>query len=328
MKSMLRLTAAGLTMVLLLGLAACGETPDSGEDTPPTQEQTQNTQPEPKPADPSLTQLRAKLQENSALCAIAFLGHLPQDDPNQLSSLLQTGGYLEQYPFLGQIDPAQIVSYEGSEVYCLVPQETITDLTVQAWLSNESNHYQGQVGETLYHATTGDPILLIGNLNDMIPNLLVTLTGRTGETLSYSPSLSPCDGTVELPVSPNVYDFSLYQTDTDGTDTASFLGQWRTDDLTLTFSADSTMTYQPGAGETTWTGTYYVISDTAQGRYQPGDVVFQLDRTEHDGQKQSFWGVYHLDVSQQGTLTATNTGGDPLLSGQEKQPTTFTHLIG
>lgn len=332
MKSM-RLAAAGLTAVLLLGLAACGGNGDGGSTTPaPTQGQTQEqppkNQPEPKVWDPSLAQLRTKLQETGDLCAIAFLGRLPQADPGQLSSLLQAGGYLDQYPFLGQLDPSQIVSYEGAEVYCLVPRETIVSLTVQAWLSNESNHYQGQAGDTLYQSTAGDPIILIGNQNDVIPNLMVTLIGTDGETLSYSPSLSPCDGTVDLPVSPGVYDFSRYQVAPQDNATISFLGQWQADDLTLCFSADDTMTYQSGAGETAWNGTYYVISDTAQGRYSPGDVVFQLDRTGADGQKQEFWGVYHLTTGQKDTLTATNTGGDPLRAGQEKQSVTFTRQAG
>ena len=54
-------------------------------------------------------------------------------------------------------------------------------------------------------------MVLIGNVSDIIPNLLVTLTGADGEKMEYHPALSLCDGTVARPVSPNVYDFSRYQ---------------------------------------------------------------------------------------------------------------------
>ena len=54
-------------------------------------------------------------------------------------------------------------------------------LTVQAFLSNESNHYQGEPGEILYESQDGRPVVLIGNVSDIIPNLLVTLTGADGE---------------------------------------------------------------------------------------------------------------------------------------------------
>lgn len=328
-----RRAAAGLTLTLLLSLTACG-TPSKPPE-PPEPNQTQTTEPE-KTEAPSLTQLRDHLMETGDLCAIAFLGHLPDSDQSKLTSLLDENGYTEAYPFLAELEPNQIVSYEGGEVYCLVPRDEAASLTVQEWISNESNHYQGEAGDTLYQSDRGDPVILIGNLNDVIPNLLVTLTGADGATMSYSPSLSMCDGTVDLPVSPGVYDFSLYQTS--GTEASTdFLGHWSTEVngqiCSLALMADGTMTYWYGTSEAdpqaAWEGTFYVISETAQGNYQPGDVVFELSSTGgQQEQTQDFWGVFRLSPTPDHTLSVTNTGGDPLMPGFEKQEISFSLAAG
>lgn len=193
-------------------------TPQSNTQTEPTPETEKPTETKPnQPAepeapvqntDPSLSALQAKLAEKGSVCGIAFLGYLPDANPNNLHTLLETSGYLASFPFLGSIPTNQIVTYEGDEVYCVVPQHQA--LSVRTWICNEQNAYQGTPGDTLYFNETGAPVIVIGNLSDVIPNLLVTLTEGGNEILSYTPSLSMCDGTVALPVSPAMYDFSIY----------------------------------------------------------------------------------------------------------------------
>lgn len=179
----------------------------SAEPVPEPTEPTESTQPT-QTADPSLSALQSKIAETGSVCGIAFLGYLPDSNPDNLHSLLESSGYLASFPFLGNIPTNQIVTFEGDEVYCLVPQQQA--LSVQTWICNEGNGYQGTPGDTLYYNETPAPVILIGNLSDIIPNLLVTLTDAGNEILSYNPSLSMCDGTVALPVSPAMYDFSIY----------------------------------------------------------------------------------------------------------------------
>ncbi len=62
----------------------------------------------------------------------------------------------------------------------------------------------------LYESESGAPVILVGNASDVIPNLLVVLTDAEGTTLRYNPCLSLCDGSVDLPVEPPLYDFSRY----------------------------------------------------------------------------------------------------------------------
>ncbi|MFR4757678.1 MAG: hypothetical protein ACLT9P_05860 [Evtepia gabavorous] len=207
----------------------------------------------------------------------------------------------------------QIIAYEGSEAYCLVPRDQKATLTVQAFLSNESNHYQGEPGEILYESQDGRPVVLIGNVSDIIPNLLVTLTGADGEKMEYHPALSLCDGTVARPVSPNVYDFSRYQAE-DSPISADFLGQWESEDGGVVFSSDGTMSLWSGSSMDQATdqksGTFYVISNSTQ--YPAGAVLFELT-DDHD--TPAFWGIFTLAVDG-ATLTATHVSGD-LLWGKE-----------
>ena len=73
---------------------------------------------------------------------------------------------------------------------------------MQAYRSDAENGYQGEVGDTLYTDTQGQPVILIGNVSDVIPNLQVTLVGADGTELVYHPALGLCDNTIALPATP------------------------------------------------------------------------------------------------------------------------------
>lgn len=302
-----------LSLFLLAGLTSCGEQPEESGAGSSVLDPAQEEQLSDPSEDPSLSQFRHELNEGGYLCGIAFLGDLPDSDPETISRIIREAGYLEDYPFLENLPKEQIIAYEGSEAYCLVPRDQNAALTVQAFLSNESNHYQGEPGETLYESQDGRPVVLIGNVSDIIPNLLVTLTGADGGKMEYHPSLSLCDGTVARPVSPNVYDFSRYQSE-DSPISADFLGQWESEDGGVNFSSDGTMSLWSGSSMDQATdqksGTFYVISNSTQ--YPAGAVLFELT---DDYDTPAFWGIFTLAVDG-ATLTATHVSGD-LLWGKE-----------
>jgi hypothetical protein len=242
-----------------------------------------------------------------SLCAIAYLGQLPEGDVRQLSALLDEGGYLPEYNFLADLTGDAVVQQPGDEVYCLVPRDEGASLTVREYLCNEENGYQGEAGETLY--TGSGPVILIGNESDIIPNLTLTLVGTDGQKLDYVPSLSLCDGKVDLPAAVSVYDFSKYTTQTVNQE-AGFLGTWSGTlaesgvSCTLAFYDDGTMTWQ-GSGGTALAGTYYVVENSS--KYPDGAVVFEMTSSA-----QVFWGVYQLDPTET-TLTVTRLAGDKLV---------------
>lgn len=213
-----------LVLSLALCLCACGQKDDSAaltsghmsmqsspaageEDRQPPVETTglEKKQPEKEEA-PSLTALRQDMEED--FCGIALLGRLPEG--TSLEDFLEESGALEAQPFLEDIGGEEIVRAPGTELYCLVPKAAGDKLEVYEWLCSEENHYQGEAGDLLYQSESGAPVILMGNENDVIPNLLVVLTDADGTTLRYNPSLSLCDGSVDLPVEPSLYDFSRY----------------------------------------------------------------------------------------------------------------------
>lgn len=307
------LISLSLSLLLALGLTACG-----GEEPQPNPE----PQPDPAPASepvqeaPSLSQLREEAQSAGADAAIAFLGSLSEGEA--MADFLSGCDLPEDYPFLGDIDEAHTVRAAGYEVYCLAPVQADAPLTVQAFVMDESNQYLGEAGETLYESQTGEPVLLVCNISDIMPNLLVTLTRADGQTSSFNPFLSLCDGRVDLPSEPVLYDFSRYDSIGYGKTQADFLGDWTSAELPgqLSFAEDGTMTFTSG-GET-FSGTFYIISDSATGSYRPGDVLFELT-----GDARSVWGTFAIQRSGD-AITVTHTAGDPLLSGWENAAISFT----
>lgn len=209
-----------LSLVLLL--CACGQKGNATAATSghmslqssPAAEEDNRQPPEPatgleKPEaaeDPSLAVLRQDMGDN--FCGIALLGRLPEG--TSLEDFLQDSGALEAQPFLSDVGGEEILRAPGTELYCLVPKAPGDKLEVYEWICNEENHFQGEAGDLLYQSESGAPVILMGNENDVMPNLLVVLTDATGTTLRYNPSLSLCDGSVDLPVEPPLYDFSRY----------------------------------------------------------------------------------------------------------------------
>lgn len=317
--------AALLAALCLLALSACGDPSAPAESTEQTSpaETTEPAPPadtpepsdDPAPAeDPSLTQFRETLAEGGYFCGLAFLGYLPEGDPAGLEELLQAGGYGEDYPFLADLSQDQVVAYEGDEVYCLVPRDPAASLTVQAWNSTPENQYQGEVGETLYTDDQGRPVVLIGNVSDVIPNLQVTLTGEDGTELLWHPALGLCDSTLALPATPKVYDFSRYDTLELPQQAADFLGTWAAEGASLTLREDGSAAYTTPTGEA-FTGTYYVITTSSQ--YPEGSVLLELSA---EGNTPDFWGIFTF-APEGSTLTAASVTGDRLL---DRESVTFT----
>ena len=110
-----------LALFLLAGLTSCGGPPEDAGSGPSASDLGQEAQPSDQPEDPSLSQLRRELDEGGYFCGIAFLGNLPDGDPEALPRVIREAGYLEDYPFLETLPKEQIIAYEGSEPIALFP---------------------------------------------------------------------------------------------------------------------------------------------------------------------------------------------------------------
>lgn len=313
-----------LGLTLALSLTACGGT---DEPAASPQEDAQVTEPAVR-EDPALTALRQDLADSGSQCAAAFLGVLPEG--GSVDDLLTQSGCLEDYPFLAD---CPVVTHAGAQVFFLIPQDREVSVLVQDYICDESNHYQGEVGETLYEGENGQPVILVCNINDVMPNLMVTLEGTDGAVFAYSPALELCGGTLFIPAGAAIRDVSNYETvsrQETPAPSVDFTGRWSAYEdfdgarvsLELTFREDGTMEYLCGYANSEllsdYEGIWYVI--TEGGQYPAGSIVLDMTDTMEGGG--SFFGVFTV-TAESGTITLTQVSGDSLLYGFNGKGITF-----
>lgn len=332
-----------LALLLLPVLSACG----GGEESAPTEDpaaevRAEEAAPEeetgdlqaPIEEDPSLTRLRGELETTGSLLGAAFLGTLSEGGQEAYGELV--ADWLEAWPFLAGLDWEKAAVNSGMEVYCLVPRDVDSQVTVTAWTIDENG--QGQPGETLYEGRTGEPVLLMGNVSDIMPNLHVTVTAPDGESLSWSPCLSLKDGTLDRGGVSGIYDFSLYF-DLPPAGIPDYSGDWAAFDVTdgdgeactccLTLAWDGAAEFfyyrEPGVILERFTGTARNNDDdtVTLDFYTTGGAYLEEGGPEHGS-----IGLFRMEMPDPDHLIVTNLDGDPLLSGQEGRSIEFGRSVG
>ena len=279
-------------------------------------------------------ELREKAQENGCICSVAFLGTSLDLEEGMAGFLAseEAEQYLDAYPFIKEIpDEGRITHPDGGyEVYCIVPTDPEASVAVNTWEINEDNDFCGESGQVLYRSDCGDPILLLGNLSDIMPSLDVEIVDREGRVLSYQPFLSLYDGS--LSVLPEIYDFTMYH-DPD------FIGRWYASipaelgggiALDLNIQRGGNLTYSYGRGNgvpiAVYEGTWSVSEDQSGMKC----LVFELTLVEGI-EDNDLWGQYGSgelyeqicgawtwergDGPGAAVLRLTHIEGDPFISG-------------
>lgn len=155
----------------------------------------------------SIDDIRDIAAADGDICAAMFLGYAPDID----SFFLEND--LSDYPFLFEIPKENYVEEPdgGMEIYCIIPTDPASSVSVNEWIMDESNGYYGETGEVLYRSESGDPILLRANPSDVVPGTQVVIVDNNGEVLDWNPSLSLYDGSMNTPwYSPGVCDLTDY----------------------------------------------------------------------------------------------------------------------
>lgn len=159
----------------------------------------------------SLQNLQKNLRRSRMSMAAAYLGYADDNSPfrDQVRTLLKNGKYEEQYSFLADVPKENYISYNGEEVYAIVPQSTQYAMKVESFDWDENAN--AMVRDTLYISQKAAPVILKCNLSELSYNVVITLTKGT-ETFSYSPSLSLMDGALYAYNldGMEIYDFTLY----------------------------------------------------------------------------------------------------------------------
>ena len=141
--------------------------------------------------DSQLAEMQDKLQQDQALCAVAYVGYCGGTFA-EIQEGFVADGLTEVLPILSEIGEEHFFSNDGSELYLIIPGKDV-GLTVME-RSMDENTGETLYGDTLYSACEGLPLLLRGNISDIFPNLLLRIEGQGGETLEYCPSLNLRDG--------------------------------------------------------------------------------------------------------------------------------------
>ena len=138
-----------------------------------------------------------------------------------------------------------VISPEGGcDLYCIFPQEAQDTLTVYEhnWTDDPENPLVR--GKELYCGQDGQPILLLCNPSDIVPNTEIELNGKSGEALIWNPGLSGENGHVVQ--ADGVCDFTIYP---EGDDWETTTSPWSLEGNWLETSRDTDEGYFDTAPE-------------------------------------------------------------------------------
>ena len=128
-----------------------------------------------------------------------------------------------------------VISPEGGcDLYCIFPQEAQDTLTVYEhnWTDDPENPLVR--GKELYCGQDGQPILLLCNPSDIVPNTEIELSGKSGDVLIWNPGLSGENGHVVQ--ADGVCDFTIYP---EGDDWETTTSPWSLEGNWLETSRDT-----------------------------------------------------------------------------------------
>ena len=189
-------------LALTLSLAGCG--PVDGD---PIRSGAAASDSAPRPDAVTVAQLRQQAEQNGSLAAVLYLGSVPErttDVDAALDSLQE-----QPWQFVADIpaDHRAAAPGGGRELYCIFAVRKEDTLFVY---EKQDPAYPAQLGKELYGKQDGQPILLLCNGSEDVPDTMVTVYCTTGRALDWSPRLSAGTGSPE-PVE-GVDDFSQHPT--------------------------------------------------------------------------------------------------------------------
>lgn len=207
-----RITALMLVLALIVTLCACTavkkpneeENNNNGEienNNEGNENNNNNDKPDNKPD--VLDKLREDTVSSGCKIAAAFIGY---DEDGDIKKLIKNSGYDDAFPFISKISKEDIITFPGNEVYCIVPKDKDAKITVCEYIMTEDNEGPG---EPVYTQTDGRPILVVGNVSDIISNIVVTVETKDGK-YEYSPYMSLENGKLGN-YSGEVFDFTIYE---------------------------------------------------------------------------------------------------------------------
>lgn len=214
-----KFVSAVIVLSMLVTMTACG----GGSDTPATPDTTNPTTPTAAPAvtaEPEstnsveLVMMRQAMIGTTDLAAIAYLGtyfeYYDLYDYSQIEEYIESTGLYEDLPFLAEVDAEHFVPHIGGQLFYILPADENATVTIYDMVYNEET-YETEYGDVLYSSENGEPVIVMGNESEYIPNLIVEIYDSEGNILEYIPCLSGEDGRLEEAYDvPTIWDISNY----------------------------------------------------------------------------------------------------------------------
>ncbi|MBE6798646.1 MAG: hypothetical protein E7525_02565 [Ruminococcaceae bacterium] len=205
MKSFKCIAAMLLTLSLLLSFAGCSKgTLDTKQTEQPASANTLSSDDKTNSETPvSLEQLRKLTADKGAVCATAFIGDIEEDRKPQ--DIIAGSEHARRYPFLTEISNESFARQPGHHLYCIVPVDGNTSITVSDYDEADAPTVLG----TIYEGKPGEAVFVCGNESDAVSNIHITVTTADKKTNTWVLSVS---GTgIEVDANPDniVYDFSF-----------------------------------------------------------------------------------------------------------------------
>lgn len=233
----LKLLAA--LLALAIGLAGCGKGSSASSSKPekmldgdnmiasPSAKQ-EYTEPE------DVTYMRLLAGEDEYRACVLYLGGSYEITTDVQKVLDSQQGLRELWGFVYDIpqDHWVVAPEGGCDLYCIFPQEAQATLFVYETSLTDDAEKPLQRGKQLYYSEDGQPILLLCNISDIVPNTEVELYPSTGEELVFSPFLSGENGHVVE--AEGVCDFTIYP---EGDDWETDTSPWSLEGSWLPFTA-------------------------------------------------------------------------------------------
>ena len=296
--------------------------------------------------DASLTELRNQISDSEAILGVAYLGYY-DGTFTDIKEYLEDIGLYNEYLFVKDMDSDSFCTTGGSELYLVVPVSRNMMVEIYSGIPNFET-YNLDKGELVKKTEPGKPVIVSGNVSDIISNIILEC-----DEFTYSPCLSGEDG--QLVENYGVYDFSPYAAINEyfgisGSDVADgadniFCGSWLCEaengdhelmTLNLSLYVDGTAEYVYGLGnseaykgfEGDWTYDIerdMILLDMFGG---PFNDDFDSDEIYIDPYTLECGFKWYMDYRDDGTyLVLTHEEGDPILWGKNGATFEFVNLL-
>ncbi len=162
-------------------------------------------------ADPtSYEKLINELYYTQSAFGEAFIGYIEGPMGTGYEEFFEERGYMDEYSFIAEIPYDRYVETNGNEMYCIVPRDKNSSVSVNEWKSSPTG---GSYGEILYKSDSGEPFIITCNEDGSNPNVKIVIVDSDGNVFEFSPYFNSQMGWLEVYETPEAwsYDFTVYE---------------------------------------------------------------------------------------------------------------------